>query len=420
MELIPHARIIVISQFFGADQSSVGQFLADFANGAAEAGHDVCVICGATGYAPPDVAASVANGGKDSIASSFSASGGRIHVVRIKTATFSQSKPRKLLSYATFFAGAAWRALWIPRPNVVLTLTAPPGLGWIGWLIKKIRGCSHVCWEMDLYPDIAISLDIPVAAWTSWLLDFPRRTADRVIALGPCMKMRLLQHRIAQDRIVVAENWADGQAIAPQPFPIQPPLRILYSGNFGLAHDIATIREVIVRLANSPHFQFVFAGGGHARKALIEFCRERQISNVSFPGYAPLRDLGASLADCDVGLVTQKLETLGAVVPSKIYGLMAAGRPVLFIGPEAATPSLLIKRFDCGWQMNCGDTDGLHSLLSRLRSDPEEIVLKGRNGRSAFLANYEKRDGVARVMQALGVETTAARRNETVDLLLVG
>ena len=329
-------------------------------------------------------------------------------MVKVRTAIFSQSKAKKLLSYATFYAGALWRALWIPKPDVVLTLTAPPGLAWIGWLVQQIRGCRHVAWEMDVYPDVAIALGIPVAAWTSRMLDFPRRRANTVIALGPCMRTRLLEHRIAEDRIVVAENWADGQAIMPLPFPEQRPLRILYSGNLGLVHEVATIRTVMERLANSPDFLFIFAGGGMARRDLVDFCRERGIGNVSFPGYAPLQDLGVSLAEGHVGLITQKQSTVGAVVPSKIYGLMAAGRPVLFIGPAAATPALLIQRFDCGWHFDCGDDDGVRSLLMRLLEHPEEIREKGRNGRQAFIESYDKPAGVARVLQALGLESKSA------------
>jgi glycosyltransferase involved in cell wall biosynthesis len=257
---------------------------------------------------------------------------------------------------------------------------------------------------MDVYPDVAVALEIPVAAWTARMLDFPRRRANTVIALGPCMRTRLLQHRIAEERIVVAENWADGQAITPLPFPGQRPVRILYSGNLGLVHEVATVRGVMERLANSPDLEFIFAGGGMARRELIDFCRQRGIGNVSFPGYSPLRDLGASLAAGHVGLVTQKPSTLGTIVPSKIYGLMAAGRPVLFIGPAAATPGLLIQRFDCGWHFDCGDENGVQALLLRLLEHPDEIETKGRNGREAFLANYDKPDGVARIIEALGLE----------------
>jgi glycosyltransferase involved in cell wall biosynthesis len=405
MGLTSPARIIVISQFFGPDQSAVGQFLADFAIGASEAGHDVRVICGAGDYVADEVTArSVVQ--RESLESADRAAGnGTIRIARVKTATFSQSKLRKLISYATFYAGALWEALLIPNPDVVITLTAPPGLAWIGWLMKRIHGCRHVAWEMDLYPDIAIALEMHVAGWTSRMLDFPRRRADAVIAPGECMKARLLQHQIPDDRILVVENWADGRRIFPLPFPKQKPLRILYSGNLGMAHDVATIRAVMVQLANLPEFHFAFSGGGLARRELIDFCQKLGIGNVSFSGYVRLKDLGTSLAECHVGLVTQKSPTLGAVVPSKVYGLMAAGRPVLYIGPEEATPALLIDKFDCGWRFDCDDEAGVSALLMRLLEHPEELHRKGQNGHEAFIASYDKPAGVARVMQALGLPT---------------
>jgi colanic acid biosynthesis glycosyl transferase WcaI len=407
--LTSRARIIVISQFFGPDQSAVGQFLADFADGAVGAGHDVSVICGAGAYAARDGAArSDDQGEKSESAAESRTGGGAIRIARVRTAAFSQSKMRKLLSYATFYFGAVWRALSISRPDVVVTLTAPPGLAWIGWLAQQVRGCRHVAWEMDLYPDIAIALDIPVAAWTSRILDFPRQRADAVIAPGDCMKARLLQHRIPEDRIIVAENWADGSTISPLPFPGEPPMRILYSGNLGLAHDVSTIRAVMEYLADRPDFLFVFAGGGLARRELIEFCDERGIRNISFQGYARLQDLGAILADCHIGLVTQKPPTLGAIVPSKIYGLMAAGRPALYIGPASATPAVLIRKFDCGWHFDCGDAAGVAALLLRLIENPEELQRKGQNGRDAFIEDYDRPAGVARVMRAMGLETQTA------------
>lgn len=405
--LASHSRIIIISQFFGADQSAVGQFLDDFADSASDAGHDVFVICGATDYATGEEAARGGTQPKDPASVEKPGCGksrGEIRVARVTTAAFSQSKMRKLFSYATFYAGAVWSALRIPKPDVVVTLTAPPGLAWIGWLVKKIRGCRHVAWEMDLYPDIAIALGMPVASWTARMLDIPRRRADWVIAPGGCMKTKLLQHKIPEGRIIVAENWADGRMIFPLPFPSQRPLRVLYSGNLGLAHDVATIRAVMERLTNHPDFLFVFAGGGLERRSLIDYCQEYGIRNAVFESYVRLQELGASLANSHIGLVTQKTPTLGAVVPSKIYGLMAAGRPVLFIGPAAATPAILIRQFDCGWQFDCGDAAGVSTLLLHLLEHPEEFFRKGQNGRKAFIESYDKPAGVARVMRAMDLK----------------
>ena len=406
--LVSRARVVVISQFFGQEQSAVGQFLADFANEALLAGHEIHVICGDMDYAGSDVAARTSGSHQEPnparISEGSGAQGG-IRMTKVRTAKFSQNKLQRLVSYSVFFAGAAWKALTIPNPNVVVTLTAPPGLSWIGWLVRRIRRCRHVTWEMDLYPDIAIALGIPLTRWTAQVLDFPRRRADAVIVPGACMKARLLWHHIPEDRIVVVENWADGRSIIPLPLPSQPPLCILYSGNLGLAHDVATLRVVIERLAGRPEFLFAFAGGGLERDGLIDFCHERGITNVAFLNYVRKQDLGARLAECHVGLVTQKPATLGAVVPSKVYGLMAAGRPILYIGPAAATPAHLIRRFDCGWHFDCGDAEGVSALLVRILKNPDELSRKGQNGHRAFVEHYDKPAGASRVLQALRLET---------------
>ena len=402
------AQVLVISQFFGPNTAAVGQFLADAVGAAADGGHRVRVICGGSEYSTLEAG----DGGSISHGSTEKASfedgkpaDAAIEVSRVRNLTFSHNRAKKLLSYATFYAGATWMALTGPRPDTVLTLTAPPGLAWIGWLMQRIRGSRHVVWEMDVYPDIAVALGMPVVGRLGGLLDYPRRRAVAVIALGDCMKARLLRHNIPQERICVAENWADGGAIYPLPFPEPAPLRILYSGNLGLAHDVATIRGAIERLGGDPSVHFDFAGGGPQRKELEDFCHERAFGNVSFRTYVRQEQLGASLGECHVGLVTQKSATLGAVVPSKIYGLMAAGRPVLYIGPAAATPALLIARFDCGWHLECGDVDGALDLLKHLSAHPEEIHRKGEKGRKAFADRYDKPAGVARICRALGLET---------------
>jgi glycosyltransferase involved in cell wall biosynthesis len=265
---------------------------------------------------------------------------------------------------------------------------------------------------MDVYPDIAVALGMALPGWLGGVLDYPRRRADAVIALGDCMKARLLRHEIPEERIHVVENWADGRKICPLPFPEDPPLRILYSGNLGLSHDVATTRGVMERLAGHPGFHFDFAGGGPQRKELDDFCRRRAIRNASFRPYVRHEQLGASLAEGHIGLVTQKPATLGAVVPSKTYGLMAAGRPVLYIGPAAATPAILIRRFDCGWHFECADVEGVVGLLMHLLAHPEEIYEKGECGRKAFLEHYDKPAGVARICRALGLETPEIRSAE--------
>jgi len=384
-------RILLLNQFFYPDSAATSQFLTDLARHLAAGGHPVRVICGRSSYADPD-----------------SMPPPPVHIVRTPDLPFKRGLLARILSYASFFSGALFHGLLGPKPDLVLTLTTPPALSVIGALLKTARGARHFIWEMDVYPDIAVDLD--VLHPRSWLtrsmgaaLDASRRRADGIIALGECMRDRLISHGVPTDRIHITENWADSREVYPLPFPPPSPLRLFYSGNLGLAHDVETIRGAISQLRSDPQFHFAFAGAGAQRPALESFCRENAIANVSFQRYRPRQELVQSLGACHIGLVTQKLATLGSVVPSKTYGLMAAGRPILHIGPREATPALIIRRHQCGWQIDPGDTATLVALLQHLAVNQNLVRDAGARAHEAFLRNYDLPVGVASICATLGV-----------------
>jgi glycosyltransferase involved in cell wall biosynthesis len=172
-----------------------------------------------------------------------------------------------------------------------------------------------------------------------------------------------------------------------------------------MAHVVETIAGAISHFRNDARFQFTFAGSGVGREQLEKQCAAEGIRNVSFPGYADKAGMSAHLAQADIGLVTERPSCLGTVVPSKVYGLMAAGKPLLFIGPAEATPGLIIGRSQCGWQITPGDVPGLIALLEDLAVRGEAVRSYGRRAREVFDRDYDLPDGVARVAAALGAGT---------------
>jgi glycosyltransferase involved in cell wall biosynthesis len=255
---------------------------------------------------------------------------------------------------------------------------------------------------MDVYPDIATDIGYFkkggfVERLSGAILDWSRRRADVIIALGEDMKARLVARGIAGDKIRVVENWANGEEIKPMPFRAGP-LIVHYSGNLGLAHEVATISEVIDRLANNSSFRFIFAGGGPRRRRLETHCKVRSIRNVEFRPFCSNEQLSESLAEGHLGLVTQIPETLGSIVPSKVYGIMAAGRPLLYIGPKGATPARHIQEFECGWRIAPGDVDRAVGLLHHLNENRHLVEEAGVRGRAAFEERFDLPIGVARIL----------------------
>ncbi len=383
-------RILLVNQFFWPDSAATSQLLTDVARELSNSGHDVYVACGSSGYAD------AGDGERPDV-----------HIWRSPTFPFSRGKAGRLLSYFSFFVTAAVRGLFSPKFDLVVTLTTPPLLSVLGTVIKNVRGSRHFIWEMDVYPDVAVDVGMwnagsRLTKLVGQIADGSRLQADGLIVLGPCMRDRLLIRGIPEDKLHVAENWADGTAIQPLPLRTENALGIIYSGNLGLAHDVDTIYEAISRLRNDDRFQFVFAGGGSSREELEQRCCGEHITNVDFRDYVPREDLGRSLGESDIGLVTQKEACEGSVVPSKVYGLLAAGRPVLYIGPKTSTPARIIAEHRCGWQVDVGDSNAVTQLLEFLHSDPALVRDAGQRARQAFLKHYDRPVGVNRICTIIG------------------
>jgi colanic acid biosynthesis glycosyl transferase WcaI len=382
-------KILLLNQFFWPDVAATSQLLTDLARELGERGHDVEVICGSTGYAMAGVSA-----------------GPGVTIRRSRTIPFGRGKAGRILSYASFLTSAAWQGLTTSKPDLVVTLTTPPLLSLLGTLLKLTRGTRHFSWEMDLYPDVICDLGyVPKTNMAiraiGFLADFSRRNADGVIALGDCMRRRLVERGIPADKVHVSENWADGNLIQRLPFPKGGKLNVLYSGNLGLGHDVETIGATMVEFRNDSAFQFTFAGGGARRQELKTLCEQNGIDNVSFRDYCAKDKLGESLAQGHLGLVTQNPSCLGSMVPSKIYGILAAGRPLLYIGPRNSTAAELIERFECGWQIDCGDTLRLSQLLRQLSANPKMVEEAGAKAREAFVRHYSISTGIARLCSIL-------------------
>jgi colanic acid biosynthesis glycosyl transferase WcaI len=379
-------RIIFINQFFWPDGAATSQYLTDLTRFLAAQGHEVEVLCGDTSYARLDA------GEEEPPAI----------VHRITCTRFGSGLPARLCSYASFFLGALWTGLRTPAADVVVTLTTPPMLSVIGAVLKRMRGFKHFIWEMDLFPEALVDVGlVKQNSWTVRLLghiaDRSRLHSDGVIVLGDCMRRRLLDRGIPASQIHVAENWADGTKIFPLPIHRQGPLKVLYSGNLGRPHDIETIMYAMERLKGDPLFHFQFVGDGARRKELVDFCQRNGIDNTSFAPYCRRDEMSGNLASGNIGLVTQREACLGTVVPSKVYGLLAAGRPLLYIGPRESTPAEIIRRFGCGWQVDCGNGQAVLELLKDLEADRDQISAAGERARIAFLDHYNLTQGVSRI-----------------------
>ena len=385
-------KMLFVNQFFWPDSSATSQQLTDLVSAIAARDVDVTVLCGdAGGYAA---------------AAGIEAPACEVH--RVRALPFARGKLGRIVSYLSFYVSAFAKGFTLPRADVVVSMTTPPLISLLGAAIKLVRGSRHFIWEQDLYPEIAVDLEYLKPGGlthriTGMLADAVRRHADGIIVLGPCMRDRLMARGVSADKISIAEHWASSVAIRPMPRPGNPDeLVLLYSGNLGLAHDLATIQGAILNFRNDPKFRFIFSGTGGKRAQLAAFCESHTIENVELRPFVDRDKLSEGLAVGDVGLVTQTEASCGALVPSKVYGILAAGRPLLFIGPADATPALLIERHRCGWRVNPGDVQGVTDLLRYLAAHPQVVRESGARARKTLVDFYDLPMSVDHVADILG------------------
>jgi glycosyltransferase involved in cell wall biosynthesis len=197
-------RILVINQFFWPDLAPTGQYLCDLTRHLAANGHEVTVICSGGAYAKADAAGSEPP---------------PVRIIRVPGTRFKRGALSRLFSYSAFFAGVLWHQMRVPRPDIALTMTTPPLLSVAGWILKMLRGSRHFIWEMDLFPDVLVTVGaLPengtVTRILGWISDSARRHSDGVIVLGPCMRARVMARGIPADLVHVAEN-CRGRSAAP-------------------------------------------------------------------------------------------------------------------------------------------------------------------------------------------------------------
>ncbi len=310
-----------------------------------------------------------------------------------------------MTDYLSFYAGAAIKALMLPRFDVVVTLTTPPIIGLIGTLLRALRGTRHVYWSMDLHPDASLALrrmsrKKRIIRFLAWLSELVYRRADRVVVLGPYMADRIALKQVPAERIVTIPVWSRRDEIYPIP-PATNPLRkalglvdrfvVMYSGNLGLAHTFDDFLAAARRLRDRTDIVFLFVGGG-PRLGEVKAAVERDaLENVRMLDYVPRPQLLASLTMADLHLISMRPELTGIVVPGKLYGAMAAGRPVIFVGPEHCESADTIRQAGCGFTLGPGESERLVSAIKLLADDPALGRRMGERARSAFLARFEQR-----------------------------
>jgi glycosyltransferase involved in cell wall biosynthesis len=310
-----------------------------------------------------------------------------------------------LLDYSSFFLLVLFKCLLLPKQDVVLALTTPPLISIMGLILKVVKKSKYVCLVEDLYPDTAVTLGILrekslSVKVTNLISKTIFENADKIIAISNGMKKRLLGKGIQPERIEVIDNWADQAQIYPvakkdnwflSKHQLGNDFIIQYSGNMGLGHEFDTCLNAALRLAQYRDLKFLFIGDGVRRQQIAEFKARHHLENIVCLPYQDRKDLAFSVSAGDVSLISLRNSLDGYIMPCKLYGIMAAARPIIFVGSTNSDIANIVKAANCGFRAEEGDVDGFMAKVLLLYQNADLLQHLGNNGRRYFLENFERK-----------------------------
>jgi putative colanic acid biosynthesis glycosyltransferase WcaI len=339
-------KLLLLNQCFWPDVVSTAQHLTDLASELAAGGHDVTVVTGDRGYDDP--------------ARRFprSEQWRGIRIIRIGALSFGKgTRLRRALNFGSFLLNCSLRLLLLPGFDVVIALTSPPLISFLGALFVKLRGGRFLFWVMDLNPDEAIA-----AGWLSKsslparvlenLLRYSLRQAEAVVVLDRFMQQRILEKGIREDCIAVLPPWAHddfvcyderGREEFRRRHGLQEKFVVMYSGNHSPCHPLDTLLKAALELGQRRDIAFCFVGGGSEQNRVRAYAEQHGLDQIKCLPYQPLESLAGSLSAADLHVVVMGNPFVGIVHPCKIYNILAIGASLLYIGPPESHVSDLLN-----------------------------------------------------------------------------
>ena len=380
----PH--VLFLNRVYPPTGGATGALLAEMAGALQARGYDVTVVTGPT------------ENGRASSPSD-------VRVERVGDTPFTDgSHWQRMQTYVARHAGLIRGTLRVPSPDVIVTKTDPPMLKILGPLLARVTGAQLVHWAQDLYPEVAeaagvLSENGISAGGLRCASTVALQNHDHIVAVGRCMRERIIERGVAPETVSVIPNWTPS-AVASIPHEenafreehdLEDRFVVMYSGNLGLAHSFTPILDAAAQLQRTdPAVCILFVGDGPRKSALQGEVAERELDNVRFLPFQPWDRLAESLSAADLHLVTMNPDMEGLVVPSKIYGALRAGRPVLFLGPDGSEAARLVRENDCGTVRPEASGRDVAGAIRRWKAHPDERTTAGRRAMAAVRHGKEQ------------------------------
>lgn len=397
-DLDARIRLLIITQFYPPDYAATGQLIEELAIKLSQKEFKVHVFTGQPGYA-----FSTASAPKYE----------QIHQLSIQRSQISRFWSQRIRGKALNGLLFCLRAvLHIVRAamhhDIAVLTTAPPYLPVLGYFARRLLGLRYICLVYDLYPDVAVRLGVlkPNHRLTQiwrWINCKVWGQAEQIIVLSSTIRDHIVEnYGIPAHRISIIHSWTDPSLVIPRPksdnwfaqrHGLDRTFTVLYSGNMGRCHDLETVMATARLLRHEP-VRFVFVGDGAKRSLCMQLAEDYGLQNCLFLPYQDKQDLPYSLTACDLSLVSLSRGMEGLLAPSKLYGCLAAGRPVAVICDDRSYLKDLVTEAECGEAFQQGDREGLAAFILHLMAHPQRVEAMGQAGRT-YLEHHFTPDIIA-------------------------
>jgi colanic acid biosynthesis glycosyl transferase WcaI len=413
-------NIVVLCPHFEPDVAPTGEVMTRIAHELVARGHRLHVVTSLPWYQRH----ALEPGWDGQLVRTEHRSWGRISRVH-PFPTDKRNIPARAMAFGGFTALAAALGATSAAPDVVLAMSPPLTLGPAAWAVARARGVPFVFNIQDVFPDVAVELGLlrgaKVIAGARWLERTTYRLADAVTVLSDDLAENVRGKLAAAgqgehlDKVRVIPNFVDTEWITPGPkenayrrdHGLEGRRVVMYAGNVGLSQSLDLLLDAARRFRSErPDVVFVVNGGGAARPALEASAAD--LDNVRFVDMQPKERLPEVLAAADVHVVPLKRGLAWSSVPSKLYSILAAGRPVVASVDEGTEVARTVERAGAGLAVAPEDPDAFHAALVRLLDEPATALWMGSSGRT-FVEGWASPEAVAAAYEELFAELVERR-----------
>ncbi len=383
----PHRikTLLILSQVYVPDPASVGQHMHDVATEMVRRGHRVIVFAASRGYDDPSrkyASREIRDG---------------VEIRRLPLSSFGKSSVAvRLLAGLFFVLQCILRGLFVRNPQAVLVSTSPPMCSLAAVVIGMIRRVPIKYWVMDLNPDQMVAMgrigpaSLPARA-LDWLNRLILRRADVVVVLDRFMAKRVRAKEHVAHKMTISPPWPHEDHLEVVRHEENPFRRehgwdekfvFMYSGNHSLSSPLTTVLAAALAVGDRHDAVFAFIGGGLGKAEIDQAIKQHRCANIFSLPYQPLGRIKYSLSAADVHIVALGPAMVGIIHPCKVYGAMAIGRPILFLGPADCHVADILRQHHVGWRIEHGDVSGAErTLRAILDTDRDELRRMGERAR---------------------------------------